>query len=45
MVVREGKNLKGKVIGALLPLIGKRFFSRGFEQTTKAIEARAAVSA
>ena len=45
VVVREGKNLKGKVIGAMLPLIGKRFFSRGFEQTTKAIEARAAVSA
>ena len=44
-VVREGKNLKGKVIGALLPLIGKRFFSRGFEQTTTAIEARAAAHA
>jgi len=45
VVVREGKNLKGKVIGALLPLIGKRFFSRGFEQTTTAIEARAAAHA
>lgn len=42
VVVREGKNLKGRVIGALLGLIGTRFFSGGFEKTVKAIEARSA---
>jgi hypothetical protein len=40
VVVREGKNLKGRVIGALLELVGKRVFSGQFEKTVKAIEAR-----
>ncbi len=40
VVVREGKNLKGRVIGALLGLVGKRVFSGQFEKTVKAIEAR-----
>ena len=43
VVVREGKNLKGHVIGALLGLVGKRVFSGQFEKTVKAIEARPAV--
>jgi hypothetical protein len=42
VVVREGKNLKGRVIGALLGVIGTRFFRGQFEKTIKAIEARAA---
>ena len=42
VVVREGKNLKGRVIGALLGLVGKRVFSGQFEKTVKAIEARPA---
>lgn len=42
VVVREGKNLKGRVIGALLGLVGKRVFSGQFAKTVKAIEARPA---
>ena len=42
VVVREGKNLKGHVIGALLGLVGKRVFAGQFEKTVKAIEARPA---
>ena len=45
VVVREGKNLKGKAIGAVLGVIGKRFFMKQFAQTVKAIEARPAVNA
>ncbi|MDA0180921.1 hypothetical protein OJ997_11500 [Solirubrobacter phytolaccae] len=44
VVVREGKNLKGRVVGALLGLIGKRFFSGQFEKTVKAVEARSATT-
>ena len=40
VVVREGKNLKGKLVGALLGVIGTRFFRGQFETTVKAIEAR-----
>jgi hypothetical protein len=40
VVVREGKNLKGRAIGAMLGLIGTRFFRGQFESTVKAIEAR-----
>ncbi len=42
VVVREGKNLKGRLIGALLGVVGKRLFSGQFEKTVKAIEARPA---
>ena len=42
VVVREGKNLKGRVIGALLGLVGKRLLSGQFAKTVKAIEARSA---
>ena len=44
VVVREGKNFKGRAIGAVLGLLGKRFFSGQFEKTVKAIEARHARS-
>src|SRR3954449_5170501 len=38
VVVREGKNLKGRVIGAVLGLVGKRVFSRQFEKTIQPID-------
>jgi len=40
VVVREGKNLKGWVLGLVLGTIGKRVLTRAFEDTVKAIEAR-----
>ena len=42
VVVREGKNAKGHVIGVLVGLFGKRFLSGQFNKTVKAIEARQA---
>ena len=39
-VVREGKNLKGRLIAILLGLAGKRVLGKGLEATVKAIEAR-----
>jgi hypothetical protein len=40
VVVREGKNFKGRVLGILLWSVGKRNLRSAFEQTIKAIEAR-----
>jgi hypothetical protein len=40
VVVREGKNAKGKVLGAVVSLAGKRFLTGGFIKSVKAIEAR-----
>ncbi|HEV7709736.1 MAG TPA: hypothetical protein VGP16_16180 [Asanoa sp.] len=40
VVVREGKNFKGKAIGALLSVGGSRAFAPGLAKTVKAIEAR-----
>ena len=42
VVVREGKNLKGRALSALLGTVGKGLLKRRFENTVKAIEARAA---
>jgi hypothetical protein len=39
-VVREGKNLKGRVLSALLGAVGKGLLKRRFENTVTAIEAR-----
>ena len=39
-VVREGKNLKGRVIGGMLGIFGKRVLGKTFANTVKAIEAR-----
>jgi hypothetical protein len=39
-VVREGKNIKGRALGAVLGIFGKRIFGKEFEKTVKAIEAR-----
>ena len=40
VVVREGKNLKGRLLGAFLGAIGKRKLEKDFGKTVKAIEAR-----
>jgi hypothetical protein len=40
VVVREGKNFKGKLIGAGLAIIGQGFFGKALANTIKAIEAR-----
>jgi hypothetical protein len=39
-IVREGKNLKGRVLGFVLGTIGGRVLVRAFENSVKAIEAR-----
>jgi hypothetical protein len=40
VVVREGKNLKGRVLSALLGTVGRGLLRRRFANTVKAIEAR-----
>jgi hypothetical protein len=40
IVVRDGKNLKGRVIGFVIGTVGKRTFAKGLVSTVKAIEAR-----
>ena len=40
VIVREGKNLKGKLLGAFLGVIGKGQLEKWFGNTLKAIEAR-----
>jgi hypothetical protein len=40
VVVREGKNLKGRVLGFVLGTIGRRVLERAFENSVEAIEAR-----
>jgi hypothetical protein len=40
VVVREGKNLKGKLIGLLLGSVGKGTLTKAFERSVKAIEGR-----
>ena len=40
VVVREGKNIKGRVIGILAGTIGKRTLEKGLGKTVKAIESR-----
>jgi len=39
-VVREGKNLKGRALGIVLAIFGKRLLGKEFGRTVKAIEAR-----
>jgi len=41
VVVREGKNLKGRFLGVVLGSVGKGRVERAFEQAVRAIEARA----
>jgi hypothetical protein len=40
VVVREGKNVKGRVLGAVAGIGGKRVLEKAFGKTVKAIEAR-----
>ena len=40
VVVREGKNLKGRALGLVLGTVGKRVLEKAFVNTVKAIEAR-----
>ena len=40
VVVREGKNLKGRSLGLVLGTVGKRVLGKAFGKTVKAIEAR-----
>jgi hypothetical protein len=42
VVVREGKNLRGKLTGVLAGSIGKSVITKGFANTVKALDARAA---
>jgi hypothetical protein len=40
VVIREGKNLKGRLLGFVLGTVGKGVLEKAFEQSIKAIEAR-----
>jgi len=40
VVVREGKNLKGRVLAVLVGVVGKRLLGKELGKTVKAIEAR-----
>jgi hypothetical protein len=40
VVVREGKNLRGRAIGLLLGIVGKRLLRTELQKSVKAIEAR-----
>ena len=40
VVVRQGKNLKGMLLGMVLGTIGRRVLTKAFENSVKAIEAR-----
>ncbi len=40
VIVREGKNLKGKVLGLVLGTIGRGVLKKAFENSVKAIEVR-----
>jgi hypothetical protein len=44
VVVRDGKNLKGRAIGVVLGTVGKGALSKAFDSTVKAVEARNAAS-
>ena len=40
VVVREGKNLKGRALALVVGIAGKRLLGKELEKTVKAIEAR-----
>jgi hypothetical protein len=40
VVVRDGKNLKGRALGVVVEIGGKRFLGKALVNTVKAIEAR-----
>lgn len=43
VLVREGKNLRGRIVAGALGTVGKRSLTKAFSSSVKAIEARAAV--
>jgi hypothetical protein len=45
VVVREGKNLKGRFLGVVLGTVGKSVLAKAFTGSVKAVEARNAASA
>ena len=40
VVVRDGKNLKGRLLGIVVGTVGKRVLEKAFTNSVKAIEAR-----
>src|SRR3954454_8553807 len=40
VVVREGKNLKGRALGVVLAIFGKRVLGKALDKTVKTVEAR-----
>jgi hypothetical protein len=44
VVIREGKNLKGRLLGLVLGTIGKGVLPRAFSNSVKAIEVRSGVA-
>ena len=40
MIVHQGKNFKGRLVGAFLGVVGKGQLEKWFRKTLKAIEAR-----
>ncbi len=40
MAVREGKNLRGRMLAMVVGVVGKRTLQNGFRKTVKAMEAR-----
>ena len=40
VIVREGKNFKGRLLGAFLGIVGKGQLEKAFDKSLKAIEAR-----
>ena len=44
VIVREGKDLKGKVLAGVLGTVGKRSLGKAFATSVKAIEARSGTS-
>ena len=40
VIVRDGKNLKGRLLGAFLGIVGKGQLEKWFAKTLRAIEAR-----
>jgi hypothetical protein len=45
VIVREGKNFKGRVLSGVLGTIGKRSLGKAFSNSVRAIEARSAANA
>jgi hypothetical protein len=42
VVVRDGKNLKGRLLGLVVGTLGKGVLEKAFENSVKAMEAREA---